>query len=56
MNLRFYIYILFHVGVSHLLSISFHANNQTVVYLVWCLCNHFNVKMPALTGVFCALL
>lgn len=55
MNLRFY--ILFHGGVSHLLSISFHANNQAVVYLVWRLCNHFNVKMlPALTGVFCALI
>lgn len=54
MNLRFY--ILFR-GVSYLLSISFHANNQAVVYLVWRLCNHFNVKMlPALTGVFCALI
>lgn len=48
MNLRFY--IVFHGGVSHLLSISFHANSQPVLYLVWCSCNNnSNLKMlPAL--------
>lgn len=48
MNLRFY--VVFHGVVSHLLSISFHANSQAV-YLVWCFCNNLKT-LPTLTGVF----